>query len=258
MSKTARRQERIVELTKARGNISVEVLTKELNVSAHTIRRDINQLCNQNLLRRRHGGVERFETQLNTPYEQRAMTNYGPKRDIAKAVAAIIPDNATVFISIGSTPAIVAEELKAKSGLTVMTNNLNAAIALSTEPTNRIILPGGELRMPDRDILGDDVLDFFNSYRAEFGIFGVAGVADDGGLLDFHASEVRVREAIRTHCKTSILVMDSTKLTRTAPAIGGSIFDVDQIIMERHPHEDLSSLQEQLGERLKLIGGEDS
>lgn len=74
-------------------------------------------------------------------------------------------------------------------------------------------------------------------------------------MLDFHASEVRVREAIRTHCKTSILVMDSTKLSRIAPAVGGSIFDVDQIIMNQHPNEDVSAISERVGDRLKLVGG---
>ncbi|WP_407333941.1 DeoR/GlpR family DNA-binding transcription regulator [Enterovibrio sp. 27052020O] len=255
-SKTEIRRELIIEMTQAKGNVSVEMLTEFLGVSAQTVRRDINQLCGENLLRRRHGGVESFERQLNAPYQQRALTKSAEKRAIARAVAEIIPDGATIFISIGSTPAIVAEALSQKSELTVMTNNLNAAMTLSNEPSNRIIIPGGELRMPDRDILGDGVLDFFNSYRAEFGIFGVAGVSEDGGMLDFHASEVRVREAIRTHCKTSVLVMDSTKLTRTAPAVGGSIFDVDQIIMDRHPGDDFSALSERVGDRLKLVGGE--
>ncbi|CZF81809.1 Glycerol-3-phosphate regulon repressor [Grimontia celer] len=257
-SKTEIRREKIIELTQARGNVSVELLTEILGVSSQTVRRDLNQLCSENLLRRRHGGVESFEEQLNAPYDLRAATNPTEKRAIAKAVADVIPDGATVFISIGSTPAIVAEALTSKSGLTVMTNNLNAAMVLSNEPSNRIIIPGGEVRMPDRDVLGDGVLEFFNSYRAEYGIFGVAGVSEDGGMLDFHASEVRVREAIRTHCKTSILVMDSTKLTRTAPAIGGSIFDVDLIIMDQHPGDDFSALSDRVGDRLKLVGGDAS
>ncbi|WP_028022148.1 DeoR/GlpR family DNA-binding transcription regulator [Enterovibrio calviensis] len=255
-SKTEVRRELILEMTHAKGNVSVEMLTEFLGVSAQTVRRDINQLCSENLLRRRHGGVESFERQLNDPYQQRAVTNSEAKHAIARAVADLIPDGSTVFISIGSTPAIVAEALTQKRELTVMTNNLNAAMTLSNEPSNRIIIPGGEVRMPDRDVLGDDVLAFFNSYRAEFGIFGVAGVSEDGGMLDFHASEVRVREAIRTHCKTSVLVMDSTKLTRIAPAVGGSIFDVDQIIMDQHPGDDFSSLIERVGDRLKLVGGE--
>ena len=86
--------------------------------------------------------------------------------------------------------------------------------------TNRIILPGGELRLPDRDILGEDVLAFFSRYRAEFCIFGVAGIAEDGSLLEFHAAEVRAREQIMANSQRSILVIDHSKFGRLAPAVG--------------------------------------
>ncbi len=162
-SKTEIRRELILEKTIEQGHVTVEMLAELLGVSAQTVRRDINQLCSENLLRRKHGGVESFEQQLNEPYQQRAVTNFSAKWAIAQAVAKEIPDGSTVFISIGSTPAIVAEALTVKSGLTVMTNNLNAAMVLSNEPSNRIIIPGGEVRMPDRDVLGDGVLDFLTA-----------------------------------------------------------------------------------------------
>jgi DeoR family glycerol-3-phosphate regulon repressor len=136
-----------------------------------------------------------------------------------------------------------------------MTNNLNAAMSLSKETTNRIILPGGELRLPDCDILGDEVTSFFDNYRADFGIFGVAGVAEDGALLDFHVSEVRVREKITMNCRTSVLVVDSSKFGRNAPAVGGSIFDVDRIIMDTHQNDDFIPLLERVGDRLVMAGG---
>ena len=254
MPKKNGRKDQIIELTLERGIVSVGELAEKLGVSAQTVRRDINQLCSDNLLRRRHGGVERFEQPLNTPYNERTITNPDYKHAIADAVAQMVPDGSSIFISIGSTPTMVAAALKGKKNLTVMTNNLNAAMALSEEATNRIILPGGELRLPDRDILGDDVTSFFDDYRAEFGVFGVAGVAADGALLDFHASEVRVREKIRMNCKTSVLVVDSTKFGRDAPAVGGSIFDVDRIIMDKHQNDDYIPLLKRVEDCLVIVG----
>lgn len=115
-SKTEIRRELILEKTIEQGHVTVEMLAELLGVSAQTVRRDINQLCSENLLRRKHGGVESFEQQLNEPYQQRAVTNFSAKWAIAQAVAKEIPDGSTVFISIGSTPAIVAEALTVKSG----------------------------------------------------------------------------------------------------------------------------------------------
>ena len=248
------RHDQIVTLTRQHKTVSVDELADKMDVSTQTIRRDINHLCQLNVLRRRHGWAELFEQQLNTPYDQRTTTNAAAKRAVSQVAADLIPDGATVFISIGTTPMMVAEALRDRKQLTIITNNLNAAMALSHETTNRIILPGGELRLPDRDILGEEVAKLFDGYRAEYGIFGVAGVASDGGLLDFHASEVAIREKIRAGCKTSILVLDSTKFGRAAPAVGGNIADVDVIVLDKLPNGEFAAPLEKLSERLKLVG----
>ena len=250
--KKQERREQITSLVLERGAISVEALSDLLNVSTQTIRRDIDKLCDGELLTRRHGRIELSVQQLNTPFDQRVETNLASKRQIGEAAAALIPDGSTVFISIGSTPLSVAHALRRRKGLTIITNNLSAALSLSSEITNRIILPGGELRLPDRDILGEDVLDFFSRYRAEFGIFGVAGVSNDGSLLEFHASEVRVRERIRENSQVSILVMDCTKFGRIAPAYGENIRDVDHVILDQRPNKEFNHLLDSIGESLLL------
>ena len=109
--------------------------------------------------------------------------------------------------------------------------------------------------MPDRDILGDQVVEFFGNYRTEYGIFGVGGVAEDGGLLDFHRSEVRIREKIRENARKSILVLDTSKFGRSAPALGGDISDMDQVILDIKPQDDFAELLDGLGDRLILAGG---
>ena len=125
-------------------------------------------------------------------------------------------------------------------------------MALSEEQSNRIILPGGEVRLPDRDILGDEVLKLFGQYRADFGIFGVAGVTEKGDLLEFHAAEVRARERIRENSKVSLLVLDQTKFGRMAPAVGENISDMDYVILDRRPDPGFEPLLDSLGDRLIL------
>ena len=249
-----KRRDTIVELTRQQRHVSVEVLADQLGVSAQTIRRDINKLCELNILRRRHGGAELFERQLNTPYDERTTTNPEAKHAIAGVAASLVPDDSTVFISVGTTPAMVAEALKFRKRLTVVTNNLNAAMALAHEPTNRIILPGGELRLPDKDLLGDNVVELFSGYRAEFGIFGVGGVASDGSLLDFHRSEVRIREAMRQGCHQSLLVVDHTKFGRFAPAVGGHLSEVDRIIMDCRPEAEFGEVLDPVIEKVLFVG----
>ncbi|WP_170398784.1 MULTISPECIES: DeoR/GlpR family DNA-binding transcription regulator [Ruegeria] len=255
-SKKIRRRDLIQQVVQERGGVSVGALAEMLGVSTQTIRRDLDILCDGENLRRAHGRIELAESRLNTPFDQRAGTNLRGKRSVSELVASMIPNGANVFLSIGSTPLEVAKALSGHQELTVITNNLSAAMALSNEISNRILLPGGELRLPDRDFIGEEATDFFDRFRAEFAIFGVAGVAHDGGLLEFHPAEVRVRMKMQQHAAKSILVIDSSKFGRIAPALGGNISDVDVVVCDRPPGPEFSDLADSLGEAITYSQGE--
>lgn len=247
-SKKFRRRDLIQQVVQERGSVSVDALAEMLGVSTQTIRRDLDRLCDGETLRRAHGRIELAEDRLNTPFDERAGTNLAGKRAIAEKAAAQIPNGATLFISIGSTPLSVARALRRRKELTVITNNLSAAMALSEEVSNRIILPGGELRLPDRDFVGEEVVEFFGRFRAEFAVFGTAGVGEDGRLLEFHQSEVRASERMRANAQKSILVIDHSKFGRLAPAAGVLISDVDLIVCDRPPAAAFGQIVEDLGD----------
>lgn len=249
-SKKIRRRDLIQQVVQERGGVSVGALAEMLGVSTQTIRRDLDILCGQESLRRVHGRIELSPDRLNTPFDQRADTNLEGKRAIARAAARGIPNGATLFLSIGSTPLEVAKALLRRQQLTVITNNLGAAMVLAGEVSNRILLPGGELRLPDRDIISEEAVEFFGRFRAEFAVFGVAGVAGDGGLLDFHPAEVRARMQMHRNAQTSILVLDRSKFGRIAPALGGNIAEADRVVIDRAPGAAFLPLLDPLGDRL--------
>lgn len=249
MAVEARRLQ-ILSAARRDGRVTVDALAAELSVSAHTIRRDINKLCEASKLRRLHGGAEYIDPMQNLPYRTRAVMNACAKHAIGRCVARIVSDGALLFISIGTTPAIAAAALTDKQRLTVVTNNLNAANALAATTSNRIILPGGELRLPDRDFLGDAAEEIFDAYTADFGIYGVGGIAKDGTLLDFDVAEVRARERIRRNSRQSILVADHSKFGRRAPAEGGRLQDADVVVLDSAPEPPFQDLLNALPGRL--------
>lgn len=222
---TARRDKRV----------SVDALSAELRVSPHTIRRDLNRLCEESKLRRLHGGAEFIGDRINLPYGQRAVLNHDAKRAMAAALAEQIPDRATICLSIGTTLAFVAEALARHEALTVITNNLRAALALSSNTTHRIILPGGDLRLPDLDLIDAESSRLFSKYRADFAIYGVGGVDLDGSLLDFSEDEVRAREQMRRNARQSILIADRSKFGRRAAAVGGTLSEADLVVIDQRP-----------------------
>jgi DeoR family glycerol-3-phosphate regulon repressor len=246
----------ILELARRDGRVSVDALSEELCVSPHTIRRDINQLCEAAKLRRLHGGAEFIGDRINLPYGQRAVLNYEAKRSMADAVASHVPEGSTVFISIGTTLTLVAEALAGHGGLTVITNNMHAALALSTNASNRIILPGGELRLPDLDFVDPQAHRLFSKYRADVAIYGVGGVDLDGSLLDFHEDEVRAREEMRLNARRSILIADRTKFGRRAAAVGGHVSDADLLVIDELPQAEYCGLVERSPGSVVLSGRE--
>lgn len=254
-SRMRKRRDAISALVLEQGAATVGALAQRFDVSMQTIRRDVDALCEGDMLHRAHGRIEVAEAFPNTPFDQRAGTNPVGKRAIGAAAAGLIPDGSTVFISIGSTPLSVAQALRRRKGLTVITNNLSAAMALSDEVTNRIILPGGEVRLPDRDILGNEVLDFFGRFRADFAVFGAAGIAEDGGLLEFHTTEVRATQQICENAQKSLLVIERSKFGRQAPALGDNIADMDVTVIDRRPGEVFAPLMTSIDDRLIVAEG---
>ena len=110
------RQHSILEHARERGYVSIDELAQAFAVTPQTIRRDINQLAEQGLLRRTHGGAASESSSIqNTAYAMRAGQMREDKQRIAEAIAAQIPDHASLFINIGTT----TEAIDSRPGTTV-------------------------------------------------------------------------------------------------------------------------------------------
>jgi len=244
------RQEKIVALYRSHGELSIAQVMAHFDVAAQTIRRDINNLCDANMLRRTHGGARLLAPGANQPYDVRRVRNLEGKARIGIAAAAMIPSGSTILIGIGTTPEQAALALLHHERLTIITNNLRAALALSTRSTNRVIVPGGCLRQENPDILGAEADAVFRGYRADFGLYGVGGIDNDGALLDYDKEELASREALMSSCRQSILLADAWKFSCTPPVRGGSLLLQPLLITDAPPPE---ALRDQLTEHTKVV-----
>ncbi len=129
--KQTQRHDAIIELVRRQGYVSTEELVEQFAVSPQTIRRDLNDLADQNKIQRHHGGAALPSSSVNTAWQDRKVMWSAEKARIAeRKVASQIPDGATLFIDIGTTPEAVAHALLNHKNLRVVTNNLNVAISL--------------------------------------------------------------------------------------------------------------------------------
>jgi DeoR family glycerol-3-phosphate regulon repressor len=229
------RQAQIAERVRQRGFQTVAELAQHFDVTTQTIRRDIAELCDLGVLKRRHGGAELPVPGANLGFGERQILNQAAKEAIARTVVRHIPNGASIAVSIGTTPEIVVRHLVRHSDLKLFTNNLMAAIGACAIRNAEVHIPGGQVRAGARDVLGAEAEGFFARFKVDIGLYGVGGVDADGQLLDFREEEIRVREAIRANCRAAYLVLDGSKFGRPAHVRGGYLTEADLVFSDATP-----------------------
>ncbi|KAF1054432.1 MAG: Glycerol-3-phosphate regulon repressor [Stenotrophomonas maltophilia] len=235
------RQQRILEVVRDHGYLSIEELARQFAVTPQTIRRDINQLAERGLLRRYHGGAAWDSSIQNTAYNTRADQMREEKQRIAEAVAARIPDDASLFINIGTTTEAIARALLSHRNLKVITNNLHVAAILAGKADFEVLVAGGTVR-GDGGVVGQAAVDFIQQFRVDFAVVGISGIDDDGSLLDFDDQEVRVSRALIDNARQVFLAADSSKFGRNAVVRLGSLALIDRLFTDHAPSSALGRL----------------
>ncbi|MDA1100128.1 MAG: DeoR/GlpR family transcriptional regulator [Proteobacteria bacterium] len=247
MTKRPSREAKILELVQRHGFVTIDALAREFDVTPQTVRRDINHLARQSLVRRYHGGAGLPSSVKNLSYSTRKILNQDSKRRIAQLLSRHIPDDASVFINIGTTNEEVAKALLDHNGLRVITNNLNVANILAGKTGFEVIIAGGLVRRRDGGIIGEATLDLIKQFKVDFGIIGISGIDEDGSLLEFDYREVRVAQAIIANSRHVYLAVDHSKFGRNAMVRQGSIVQADALFTDRTPPDGICLLLEEHG-----------
>ena len=236
---TTSRRHIIRSRAQSEGKVIATELATTLGVAVQTIRRDLRELCAAGLLERTHGGAVPPSGVSNIAYGDRRALNRDTKIRIARRAAALIPDNASLFINIGTTPEAVALALRNHRNLMVVTNNLNVATILATHKSCDVIVAGGTLRQSDGGLVGDLAALAIDRFRVDYAVIGASAIDLGGDLLDFDPEEVRVSQQVIAAARSRILVSDSTKFTRKAPVKIASLAQMDHFVTDRIPSEAL-------------------
>jgi len=229
------RHEAILALIRNKGAVQVEDLAVRFDITTQTIRNDLRDLSVRGLVTRTHGGAHRVETVTNREYAERRKLMGAEKTAIGAGAAALIPDDCSVALNIGTTTEQVARALSGHAGLVVLSNNINIINLLVGSKAKQLILVGGTVRASDGAIVGEDAVDFISRYKVDYAVIGASALDEDGAVLDYDAREVSVARAILRNARTRILVCDGSKFERTAPVRICNIGDLDHFVTDEEP-----------------------
>ena len=229
------RQNHIIELVREQGYASIEMMAGRFGVSQQTVRRDIIYLSEKKLLQRHHGGAGLPSGINSLAYSNRKIRNIREKHLISNAIAAQIPNGASLYIDIGTTMEAVANALLEHEGLRIITNHIGVVSILCEKTDFEIILTGGLVRNRDRAVTGEATTAFLRQFRVGYGIFGIGSITDDGQLLDYDYRDAQASRAALEISRHKFAAADHSKFNADAMMPFAHVSEIDGLFTNQPP-----------------------
>ncbi|MFI1438424.1 DeoR/GlpR family DNA-binding transcription regulator [Streptomyces fructofermentans] len=253
MSRDARWQA-LLELLVERGRLDVEDAAAELAVSAATIRRDFDQLAEQQMLVRTRGGAVVHSVSYELPLRYKTARRASEKQRIAKAVADLVAPGQAVGLTGGTTTTEVARALAVRGdlsdgspALTVVTNALNIANELAVRPQFKIVLTGGVARPQSYELVGPLADGVLGQITLDVAVLGVVAFDAVHGTAATDEAEAAINRLLCERSERVVVAADSSKLGQRAFARICPTASVDTLVTDSAAGDDVVRRFEEAG-----------
>lgn len=233
------RWEKIKSLVSEAGQIAVQDLSKQLDVSDVTIRKDLNSLEQQGFLHRTHGGAVILKQSASASpdiHKQEApdVCSFFPydavKEKLGLKASEFVDSNEWIFLGEGSTCYFIAKALSLKKNINIMTNSICNAIVFRDNPSINVIVAGGNF-FHNRLVLGGEICaNFINNRNISKAFMGVEGIEYNNGFTLTNPYENVVFEAVKNASKELFIVADHSKFGKIGFESIGDLCSANAII----------------------------
>lgn len=233
----AERLSALLEQLVSDGHLDVESSATQFEVSAATIRRDLDHLADQQLLSRTHGGALPNTTSYDLPLRYKSASRTDAKSQIAHYAASMLWPGCTVSMNGGTTTVEVARAIPGcqalHNGITVVTNALNIAAELTVRPFIKIVVCGGVARPQSYELVGSIAAETLRQLSPDICFLGATGLDADAGVSTNDEAESAINRVMVEQAKRTIVVVDSSKLGRVGFSRICRVSDVATILTDR-------------------------
>jgi DeoR family transcriptional regulator of aga operon len=238
------RTEKILQELLRDGEVAVDTLAKHLNVSAATIRRDLTELEKQGLLRRSHGGAVAVAPMMYEPFRhvssfhEQEQKCAAEKRRIGLMAANLVADGEIIAIGAGTTTTQVAQSIRHRKGITVLTNAVNVAMELSHRAEIKVSVTGGSLSGDWFALVGDVAQRSAGEIFVDKVFIGVDGIDPERGLTTNYPDQAAIHRAMMQQARQRIVVADHRKIGIIGTSLIWPIKDLDIFITDKSTTDD--------------------
>lgn len=231
------RQELILKIARKDGFVSIPKTAKKLGVSVETVRRDINLLVQENLLRKVHGGAAPVKAPIrkDAPYVKRVQQNQQAKIAICTAAARMIRDGDVVTMDSGATCTILASCIRDVHNVSFVVNSIHIATTLvdkinAGEISGRVVMLGGELNPQSLGTYSIITLDEIDKYHFDIAFISCSSLSADG-VANTTVAGSYVPHLMR-RASSCILIADSDKAGKNSVYKFAELSDFDRIFVD--------------------------
>ncbi len=251
----AERQKKMMEYIELHTSAQIHELAQEFHVSEATVRRDLDELDQQGVLRRTHGGAIKMDR--STSYEHMYAEKIGlmteEKQRIAASAARMVHNGDTVMIDSGTTAFFIAQALSRHENLTLITNDLYIAYQTPIHPSSTLIVTGGTRRQGRQELVGTLTENFVRDTHVDIAFVGADGIDFSAGITNANFAEVGVKRLMIASAHRSVIVADHSKFGRVALARICDLQEGGLILTDSGLDEEMLNRLRKLGVEMELV-----
>lgn len=227
------RHKKILDYLLKNRTVRTSFLSDKLGVSEVTIRKDLKELEQEQLLTRDHGGAIIEKINIDFPLKVRETENIEKKKEIAREALSLIADNDVIFLDAGTTTGQLVDLLvkELPGSLSVITNSLPIANKLAGSSINLKMI-GGDFRSETMSLIGPDAIQYLNRLKVDKLFLGASGVSLEYGITNTNIFEAELKKVMISIAREVILLADSSKIDNLALNKVADLGDVDKVITD--------------------------
>jgi DeoR/GlpR family transcriptional regulator of sugar metabolism len=225
------RRDRILGLLREEGKVVALDLSRRLNVSIDTIRRDLDYLASNGSVRRVHGGALPAAP-VPGRIQQRRTEETEAKEELGKRGASLIRAGSVVLFDSGSSNLEIVKALPRDLEFTAVTPCLPIAIGLTDFPEVETVILGGRLHRRELMTVGLRAVKELEDFRADLCFLGVCALHADVGISTFSVEELEMKQKLIRCAGEIVGLLTASKFNKAAPFVVGSIGILTRAIVE--------------------------
>jgi len=249
------RKEKIIQMLEKNGNVKVSDLTRLFNVSLQTIRRDLEVLESEGLIKKVYGGAilkrKRIQDFTHSVREKQSLAE---KDEIAEIALKLIEEGDSIALNDSTTNLAIAKKIKKKfKNLTIISNSLLIVSELSNVEGFNIILAGGILNVKEQAFFGEITERILDEFIIDKAFIAVSGFSLQTGITDYPLEEVQLQKKLLEISQRAVIIADSSKLESTSLIKVRDAADVDLLVTDSNITPEIKKSYEEAG--IHIING---